>query len=196
MSRVESALRRIATDLPDLGREFALVGGFGVSARAEPRTTRDVDLVVATSDDKDAEQLAFELTTRGYSIDTAIEQVAAGRLATVRLEAPSGAVVDLLFASSGIEPEIVKGAEHIAIVRGLTLPVASVGHLVALKVLSRDDRSRPQDRVDLGALLSVASDADLETARAALALVEQRGYARGKRLQDELERAMHELGSD
>lgn len=196
MSRVEAALRRIAMDLPDLGRDFALVGGFGVSARAEPRTTRDVDLAVVSRDDQDAEHLAFELSKRGYSIGTAVEQVAVGRLATVRLAAPSGAVVDLLFASSGIEHEIVQAAEQIAIVRGLTLPVASVGHLIALKVLSRDDRSRPQDRVDLAALLSVASDADLATARAALALVEQRGFSRGKQLQDELERTIDELGRD
>jgi len=43
---IEAALRRIAVDLDARGRHWALVGGLAVSARAEPRTTRDVDVVV------------------------------------------------------------------------------------------------------------------------------------------------------
>ena len=31
-------------------------------------------------------------------------------------------------------------------------PVASIAHLIALKVLARDDRTRPQDRLDLAGL--------------------------------------------
>jgi hypothetical protein len=54
--------------------------------------------------------------------------------------------------------------------------------LIALKVLSRDDVERPQDLVDLRALLRVASEEDLESARAALALIERRGYHRGRDL--------------
>ncbi len=79
------------------------------------------------------------------------------RLATVRLapadESPLGTVIDLLFAVSGIEPEIVAAADPVEAVPGFIVPVARIGHLVALKVLARDDRTRPQDRVDLGALL-------------------------------------------
>jgi hypothetical protein len=44
LSRAEAALRRIAADLRELGRRFALVGGLAVSARTEPRLTRDADL--------------------------------------------------------------------------------------------------------------------------------------------------------
>lgn len=194
MRKVEAALRRIAQDLAGLGRGFALVGGFAVSVRTEPRTTRDVDLAVVVRDDEDAEQVTFALTAKGYKLVTAIEQAAVGRLATVRLEAPSGTVVDLLFASSGIEAEVVRDAEQIAVIRGLTLPVPTLGHLIALKVLSRDDRSRPQDRVDLAALLGASTEVDLEAARVALALVEARGFARGKRLLAELVAAQHELG--
>jgi predicted nucleotidyltransferase len=91
-------------------------------------------------------------------------------------------VVDLLFASSGIEPEIVAAAESIETVRGFTVPVARLGHLIALKVLARDDRSRPQDRVDLAALVSRADDAALAEARESLSLVARRGYHRGRDL--------------
>ncbi|HEY7363147.1 MAG TPA: hypothetical protein VIE37_03490, partial [Methylomirabilota bacterium] len=47
MSRLESVLRRAAGDLQALGRGWAVVGALAVSARTEPRFTRDVDLVVA-----------------------------------------------------------------------------------------------------------------------------------------------------
>jgi hypothetical protein len=44
MTRVERALRRIAQDLESLERAWCLIGGLAVSARAEPRTTRDDDI--------------------------------------------------------------------------------------------------------------------------------------------------------
>jgi len=44
------ALLQVASDLTILGRRFALVGGLAVSARAEIRFTRDVDLAVAVVD--------------------------------------------------------------------------------------------------------------------------------------------------
>src|SRR5262249_23266578 len=142
---------------------FALIGGFAVSARTEPRLTRDADFAVLVTDDRDAEALARDLQARGWRVVTAIEQEAAKRLATVRLafgtEELPGPVVDLLFASSGIEPEIVRTAEPLQLVQGLDIPVVRLGHLIALKVLSRDDRTRPQDRVDLAALLPRADGA-------------------------------------
>ena len=42
MTRLESALRALAGELSRLQRGIALVGGLAVSARAEPRLTRDV----------------------------------------------------------------------------------------------------------------------------------------------------------
>jgi len=64
-----------------------------------------------------------------------------------------GPVVDLLFASSGIKQVAVAEAEPIQLLPDLTVKVARTGHLVALKVLSRDDARRRQDFVDLRALL-------------------------------------------
>lgn len=68
----------------------------------------------------------------------------------------------------------------------LTMCVARTGHLIALKVLSRDDVSRPQDLVDLRALLRVASPAELARARDSLALIGARGYHRGRDLLSEM----------
>ncbi len=188
MTAIEATLRSIADSLNELGRRWALVGGLAVSARAEPRFTRDVDLAVAVSDDQDAEQLAFALSHRGYSLVGTIEQTRAGRLSTVRLKAPAtaraqrGIVVDLLFSSCGIEDQIVAAAERTEVVAGLFLPVATVAHLLAMKVLARDELHRPKDGEDLIALLAEASSADLAEAERALDLITTRGFNRGRDL--------------
>ena len=72
-----------------------------------------------------------------------------------------------MFASSGIEPEIA-AADTLEIFAGLRVPVASVSHLLALKLLSRDDLTRPQDRTDLAELLRVATGADIDGTRRAI----------------------------
>jgi nucleotidyltransferase AbiEii toxin of type IV toxin-antitoxin system len=100
---------------------------------------------------------------------------------------------DLLFASSGIEPEVVAAADRIEVVPGFTVPVARLGHLIALKVLARDDRTRPQDRVDLAALLTQADAAALGEAREALTLVARRGFQRGRDLLAGLDAALNEF---
>ncbi len=193
MKTLRVALQRAEQDLRELGRPFALAGGFAVSVRAEPRTTRDVDFVVAVQDDQSAEVLVADMGARGYQILTAIEQSAVGRLATVRLMSPTGTLVDLLFASSGVEAEIVESAEVIEVLHGVLLAVPTVGHLIAMKVLSRDDRQRPQDRVDLAALFKDSTAADLVIARDALRLITERGYHRGLDLLTALDRAHAEL---
>ena len=156
-----------------------------MSARAEPRLTRDADLAVAVDDDDDAEALVLELRSAGYEVAASVEQEATGRLATIRL-VPSGPddglVTDLLFASSGIEGEIVGAADDIVVFDGLSLPVASVGHLMAMKLLARDDRRRPADADDLRALAAVAQDDDWMQAQFAVGLIMERGFARDRDL--------------
>jgi hypothetical protein len=112
---VLDAARRAARDLSDASARVALIGGLAVSLRAEPRDTRDVDFAVAVSSDADAEALVRKLSARGYGLVTALEHQVSGRLATVRLrqtQTPT-VIVDLLFASTGIEEEIVAAAEPI-----------------------------------------------------------------------------------
>jgi hypothetical protein len=190
VTSLEATLRQIHADLSDAHVSFALVGGLAVSARTEPRFTRDADLAVALADDAEAEALIRELRERGYRIEAVVEQDAAGRLATVRLTRSNelrGPVIDLLFASSGIEPEVVATAEPIEVLPNLTMGVARTGPLIALKVLARDDVARPQDLVDLRALLRVASPDELAQARDLLALIAVRGYHRGRDLMSEMD---------
>jgi predicted nucleotidyltransferase len=198
LSSLEAVLRRAAGDLEALGRRWSLIGALAVSARTEPRFTRDIDLAIAVGGDDDAERLVRELQARRYRVAAIVEQEATGRLATARLLPPGenepGIVLDALFASSGIEVEIAAAAERLEILPGLRVPVATVGHLIALKILARDDRTRPQDRVDLIALLAVAGPREIDQARAALGLITERGYHRGRDLAAMLEALVSERG--
>ena len=178
-----SSARTTTNRLDVLGVDYALVGGFAVSVWCEPRFTRDIDFAVAVADDDGAEAVVGALVKSGYEVLATVEHERAGRLATVRLAlGPGDDVIDLLFASSGIEREIAVAASPIEVLPGLLLPVASAGHLIALKLLATDDRTRPQDAVDLRALLEVADAGDLELARQAVGLIEERGYQRGRDL--------------
>jgi hypothetical protein len=187
MTTIERVLENLAASFVAGGRRFALVGGWAVCARAEPRFTRDVDCVVAVEGDRDAEAVVHALSAAGYSVVSTVEREESGRLAAVRLLPPSklsqGVVVDLLFASSGIEAEVALAAEGFEVRAGLSLPIASLGHLIALKVLS-EAPDRPQDVADLRALAEAGAPDDLQLAQRALALIEARGFARGKHLGD------------
>lgn len=183
MSGVKDALARITADLSSTDVNFALIGGLAVSVRTAPRFTQDVDLAVAVPDDAAAEQTVKALMDRSYGLMATVEHDTAGRLATARLRLPASAqIVDLLFSSSGIEPEIVAAADMIYVAAGLRLPVAQVGHLLALKLLARDDERRPLDIADLRHLLEVADNRELQRAREAIALITERGYDRGRDL--------------
>ena len=113
MNRIEKALAEVSSRLSRAEVRFALVGGLAVSARSEPRFTRDVDVAVAVPGDPAAEQLVRSLVKAGFSVLAVVEQEATGRMATVRLlppgETEEGVVVELLFASSGVEQTIPSG---------------------------------------------------------------------------------------
>jgi hypothetical protein len=180
---LELALRRVVSDLTDEEVGYALVGGLAVSVRAEPRLTRDTDFAVSVDSDDMAESIIRRLTTRGY-LPGAVVEHRTGRLATVRMSHSSSVamVTDLLFASCGIEPEVVASAERLEVLPGLKVPVATTGHLIAMKLLAQDDRLRPTDADDLSALAALAREPDWAEARSAVGLIAQRGFARDRDL--------------
>lgn len=190
-------LLQIQQHLQAAGLKWCLIGGLAVGARTEPRFTKDLDLAVATLNDQSSEELIFALLGAGYRILAILEQQASGRLATVRLSPPGAnepVVIDLLFASSGIESSIVGRAELIEVFPQLSVPVASLGDLIAMKILARDDLTRPQDRLDLKALMGIAKPQDRQTARLALEQISSSGYNRGRQLTEELGAAESEFG--
>lgn len=186
MSALADLLRLVSAALAANGTPFALVGGLAVSAWTDPRFTKDVDLAVSVADDDEAEAVVVSLGPRFRPL-AFVEHTSLRRLAMARMgsalpgDEHTQPVVDLLFASSGIEPEITASAEPVEVLPGVTVPLSGVGHLLALKVLSVTDRRR-LDEQDLIQLLDVASDQDLDVAREALELITSRGAARGRDL--------------
>jgi hypothetical protein len=180
-ANVEAELARIVAALRDLGRPHALVGGLATSIRGEVRFTRDVDLAIASDSDASTERLVGDLTARGYQVAALVEHDSAGRLATARLRTRVGVNVDLLAASSGIEPEVVDAARDVDIEGVGPVRVAVAEDLLALKVLSMAER-RPQDRFDAAALVLANPDLDLAIVRDRLALITARGFDRGEDL--------------
>lgn len=148
-------------------------------------------MAVAVPDDAAAEALVGDLRSQGYSLITTLEQADLGRLATVRLVPPGaragGIVLDVLFASSGLEQDVCEAAERLEIVPGVSVPVARAGHLVAMKLLSRAEH-RLQDEIDLRNMAAVLTAADIELARLAVARIETLGANRGRELVADLGR--------
>ena len=164
MTSLAASIEEAAELIRASRRPWALVGGLAVGALTEPRFTRDVDLAIAVSDDVQAEALVSRFLAGGFEALALLEQESTSRLATVRMRRrstdPTAPVIDLLFATCGIEAEIVAGARMMEVLPGVSVPVPRVGHLLAMKILARDDLRRPQDRGDIAALLAVADAAE------------------------------------
>jgi hypothetical protein len=191
VTRLEKALIRLVADLQAGEFLWALVGGFAVTLRTEPRSTRDIDVVLAVADEQEASKAVLYLRVRGYRDhpDGGVIEHPDGRLATVRLISPpvegrTGAAVDILVASSGVEREVVEGADLLEVMPGVLSPVARAGHLLALKVLA----GRPKDVVDIQSLLRDIDPAELQLAQETLGLIRIRGFHRDKDLLLELEK--------
>lgn len=182
--------------LQELGHPCALVGGLAVSVRGRERFTRDLDFAVAVADDEQAESLTFSIQTRGFELKQVVEQEALGRLATARFRHPDDRLdeptVELLFGATGIEREIVAGATPVALGPDVTIPVARLPHLVAMKVLSQRE-GREQDLLDLSVLLGLATEPELTEAERLVRLIEERGFDRGRDLRGELQRLRRQL---
>jgi hypothetical protein len=186
-----AVLQDIATELTRLHARFAVVGGLAVSVRGTARFTSDADLAVAVTSDAEAEEIARELLGRGYRLHAQVDHRRTHRLAILRLvsprsQGPSRFIVDLLFASSSLEPQVVEAAEQAVVLPGVVLPVARRGHLIAMKVLSASEK-RPLDRADLLDLIALGNAEDMRLARSALESVQAQGLEGPRDLLAELD---------
>ena len=191
VNRLAVALERVRAQLDRLELHWAVIGGLALAVRAEPRQTRDIDVAIAVDDDPQAEATVRRLTEGGLRFigEGVLEQTAVGRLATVRLEVPATHAddrvpVDLFFASSCVERELVAAAERLEVLPGLSLPVATTGFLIALKVLA----GRLQDLADVDSLLLTATATDIDEGRRVIGWITARGCHRGTDLTAALER--------
>ncbi len=184
MNDLEVAAKEIVGWLQSRKIAYALIGGLAVSFRTLERFTKDIDLAVAVESDLRAEEIVREMRLYGYQVHSLLEQTKHGRITTVRLTKATaqGVLIDLLFASSGIESEVAADSEPIEIFPSLFIRTATLPSLLALKVLAADPNSRPQDAIDIKHLLLDATTGDLMRTEDLLRLIELRGYHRGKNL--------------
>lgn len=189
---IDDKLASVVGDLRQLAAPWALVGGLAVGARTRPRATADVDIAFAVPDDEAATHCVTALTALGFRRVESIWHEVTGRLATVRLASPPTTArdggrevaLDLFFASSGVEAETVEAAQPLDLGPAGWVPVACLGHLIAVKLIWR--RSEKRDG-DLRALIEYATDEDVRAARQLVAVITQRGYSRGRDLVADLE---------
>jgi hypothetical protein len=118
---------------------YAVVGGLAASAHGEARFTRDIDVALMVQNDNQAEQCIDGFVRQGYVVIATVEQEATHRLATARLKHPDGVVCDLIFATCGIESELVTSAERLELFPGKWVTTATAESLVAMKVLSASE---------------------------------------------------------
>lgn len=126
------------------GISFALIGGQAASLRGEPRTTADVDLVLAI----DVEQ-ALGLLDRLES--TNFEPLFSDMSAVVQQaflmplrHTQTGIKVDLAIGLSGFERQTIERAD-VMMLAGCQVPVATAEDLIIMKSLA----GRPRDEQDL-----------------------------------------------
>lgn len=199
LTRLQKAVIRLDSDLRALRLRWALVGGFAVMLRAESRSTRDLDIVLATLGDREADDAVRGLRFRGYRDHPTQPMLLRknGEIFGIRLVSPlldnddeeQETIVDVLLGCSGVEAEIIAAAELLEVLPNIFIPVARRAHLIALKVLA----ARPQDLEDVRDLLRESDVAEIQTARQTLQLIEERGFNEGKELLIELGRLMDSL---
>lgn len=189
IDHLEQYVKIVTQHLRGIGVEFALVGGIAVSLRTIERFTKDVDFAISVKEDREAEAIVESLRQAGFRIAMFLERDEDGRLATVRLKS-GGEVevfVDLLFATSGIENEVIADATPLEVFPGFVVKLATIPALIAMKLLSADWARRPQDILDLQGLLHRAGPNEVVIARRLVNLITERGFNRNKDLQKDLD---------
>ena len=125
---------------------YALIGGYAVGLHAEPRATKDLDLVVAPTL-KNAKALLKALKEFGAPIDNLSEQELAkpGLLYVFGIPPLR---VDILNRLKGVDvTRLVKRAKRVKL-GNATLRVIDIDDLIHVKTIA----GRPQDKVDVKAL--------------------------------------------
>lgn len=165
-TRLHAALCEFNLAARQLGIHWALIGGLAVSLRTEPRTTTSVDALVAVKNPDEFDRLADRLHTVGSVGVCHWESLDTGRVSLIRshfLGSARGVKLNLLAVWGGIGQRIVAASTPLD--AGVIVPVASLGHLLALKTLA----GRDQDLRDFPPLLSSAKTSNVNLAREALA---------------------------
>lgn len=146
VQEVETAVKKLADALGGLGLGWALAGGLALGARARPRATFDVDLVVLTTDFEAVKRAVakswFDLSEeRGEGTLGSWEGV---RCQTLVGPFPSKVDVDIIFSDNEFFRSMLSRTSTEEILPDLQVPVISAEDLVLLKLKA----ARPPDLAD------------------------------------------------
>ncbi len=151
------ALARLGKALSEF-EDWALIGGLAIAFRGIPRTTQDIDLLLAIPRIRLPEALEG-LHAEGFDIDVrkVLGELRDDHLSRVHY----GSIrVDLLSAVVGLFADVVKTAAW-ETVHGTRLRVASAEGLIILKLIA----FRPQDQADIQGLVEMNRALDVALLR-------------------------------
>lgn len=141
-------LRDAAAALDEAGLAWALIGGCARNAYAEPRATRDVDLVVEVDARRQA-KLDAALAARGLVPATRVGESDDAVPDLVLYRDPDGRRLDVLFAHTAFEQSALARRRRLVPFANTEAAVVSAEDLIVYKLLA----DRPQDRADIVAVV-------------------------------------------
>ena len=152
MNGLFGAADEVQAVVEDLGRPFCFIGGLTLLRWAEPRLTRDVDLVVLTGfgdEQSVATALADAFEPR---IPDAVDFALRSRV--VLLRTPDGTGVDVSLGALPFEERTTGRASGWDVGDGVVLRTCSAEDLVVLKAFA----GRPQDWIDVASVVARQGD--------------------------------------
>jgi hypothetical protein len=139
------------------GLEAVLVGGNAVNLHAYFRTTFDIDLLIP---ENGADRWLEFFQTRGYEIFHRTPNFVRLRFASD----PSGALpVDLMLSDEATFREIQEKTRRCEVGKGISLPIPTVFHLIAMKLHALRSPHRIQHGVDLQDVKHLIKTARIDT---------------------------------
>ena len=140
-------VRRI---LASLGAPFCVVGGHALAARGYPRFTIDIDLL--TTDTRGLDRALWQpLEDSGATIEVRRGDDDDPLAGVVHVLLADDTDIDVVVGRWKWEADVVERAEPLLLAAGVTLPVATVGDLVLLKLAA----GGTLDLRDVAALLQI-----------------------------------------
>jgi predicted nucleotidyltransferase len=128
--------------------EWAVMGGCARNAYAEPRATRDVDLVVAV-DPAHFATLEHELQARGFKRGSTVGDASEPIPDLVLYRDANGRRLDILFAHTAFERSALARRKTLTPFASVRAHVVSAEDLLVYKLIA----DRPQDRADIAAVV-------------------------------------------
>lgn len=165
---LRGVLARLAAAFEEAGIEYALIGGLALGAHGAGRATVDLGFLAAGEHDEAVDRI---LRDAGYECRQRSEQVG-----NYLSRNPALGRVDLLFARREHGRGMLARARPHQF-EGTEVPVADAADLIGLKVQAyhNDPSRRHGDLDDIGRLLRLAPEVDMERVRAFFRIFDRDG---------------------